>query len=123
MLKLKCNYCNKEIKCPWEEKDTKHHACYACFEKRQENMTDQELEDTQVDVPAEKMNEAMADELVEEEFPEIWDGLKEELKEKSKKDLAQEMFWRGALAMGERLMEMGEELEETEEAEEDDEKE
>jgi len=118
MLKLKCDFCNKEVNCPWEDKDAKYHSCYSCFEQRQEKMSEEDLDETQVDVPPEKMNEIFSNELVEEEFPSLWDELKEELKEKSKKELAQEMFWRGALAMGERLMEMGEEIEEAEEEEE-----
>jgi len=114
ILKLKCNFCNKEISCPFEDKDAKFHSCYPCFEQKQEKMSEEELEETQVDIPPEKMNEMVSDELVEEEFPNLWDKLKEELKEKSKKELAQEMFWRGALAMGERLMQMGEENEKEE---------
>jgi hypothetical protein len=109
MLKLKCNFCNKEINCPWEDKDARFHSCYPCFEQRQENMSEGDLDETQVDVPPEKMNELFSEELLEEEFPALWDELKEELKEKSKKELAQEMFWRGALAMGQKLIERGEE--------------
>jgi len=120
MLRLKCNFCGKEIDCPLEDKDAKQHACYECFQKLEGTMPASELDQIQVDVPSDALNEMITQDLLEEVFPSLWEDKKEELKEKSKKELAQFMFASGALAMGQRLAELGEE---EEEAEEDDEKE
>lgn len=122
MLTLKCNFCSKEISCPIEEKDASQHACFECYRKleSERKLSEEELEQIQVDVPVEEMNKMVVGDLLEEIFPSLWEDKKDDLKEFSKKELAEFMFAAGASAMGERLAELGEE---EEEAEEDDEKE
>lgn len=122
MLTLKCNFCSKEISCPVEEKDVAQHACFECYQKleQQGNLSEEELDQIQVDISAEEMNNMVVGDLLEEIFPHLWNEKKEELKDVSKKELAEFMFAAGASAMGERLAELGEEAEESEE---DDEKE
>lgn len=93
-----CSFCGEGIEGPEDMlAKSQKHMCYECFVTRQP--TAEEIEDVHVDIPAEKMPDVtashLADTMVEELFPDLWSEQKEELKEKSKKDLAEEMFGAG----------------------------
>ncbi len=112
-VKVNCNFCGKEIECPEDMlKDAEKHACFECFEDREDKfagMSEEEIGKIHVDYPMEELNsrmaEDLADELVEQEFTEIWSDLKDDFKESSKKELAEEMFWQGANMAAGTLME------------------
>ncbi|MBI2548436.1 hypothetical protein HYW21_03730 [Candidatus Woesearchaeota archaeon] len=97
-IKVNCSFCGNEIECPESmlEKANKH-MCYECFITKE--LSDEEIKDVHVDIPRDKMSEfaasEFADNIVEETFSALWSDRKEELKEMSKKDLAQEMFGAG----------------------------
>lgn len=76
------------------------HMCFECFKNPPEEMRNEDLKKVHVDMPRDKFDEmvpeAMTNSLVEEAFPEIWKERKEELKNMSKKETAEEMFGAGA---------------------------
>ncbi len=99
IVKVNCSYCGKEIECPKSMIDkVEKHACLDCFEKLPKDKNNQTK--VHVDIP---MNEAIEDIAREfaskqsrEGFPEIWGEHKDEMKEMSKKELAEKMFYEGA---------------------------
>ena len=100
-VKVNCNFCGKEIECPENmlEKSEKH-MCFECFQNPTEEIRKEGLKNVHVDMPMDKFDEAvpeaMTNSLVKEAFPEIWQERKKELKEMTKKELAEEMFGVGA---------------------------
>ncbi len=114
-VKANCSFCGKEVECPEDMLEkSKKHMCYECFVK--EEPPDEEIKDVHVAIPMDKMSEiaasGMADELVEEAFPWLWSKSKSELKELSKKDLAQELFGAGVYLGVKAFMEGMKEMEE-----------
>ena len=102
IIKVKCDWCGKDIECPEEMlKTSKKHLCYTCFQdpKSVKNFKQDELKNVHVDIPLEKLADEIADNfaamMVNEAFPKIWSDKKEDLKELSKKDLSKEMFGAG----------------------------
>ena len=119
MKNIKCDFCSKVISCPEDELNMDKHACYECFLKQEELLPDEELDQIQVDIPDEELNNIAVRNIVEETFPEIWEGRKEEWEELSKEELARMMFAEGASAMAERMLEMEDEEEGYEEDQEE----
>ena len=74
--------------------------CYDCFQNAGELAKGEDLGEVHVDIPMDKMDELipenLTNSLVEEAFPDVWKERKEELKAMSKRDLAEEMFGTGA---------------------------
>lgn len=108
IVKVNCSYCGKEIECPKNMlHEVEKHACLDCFENLPKNKNNRTK--VHVDIP---MNELMkgfdniediadkfAEKQIKEVFPEIWAKHKDEMKEMSKKELAEKMFDEG-LYMG-----------------------
>ena len=73
--------------------------CYECFQNAGELAKGEDLGEVHVDIPMDKMDELipenLTNSLVEEAFPDVWKERKEELKAMSKRDLAEEMFGTG----------------------------
>ncbi len=108
-VKVNCNFCGKEIECPKDMlQDAKKHMCYNCFQNAEELTKGENLGEVHVDIPMDKMDEiipeSMATSLVKEAFPDIWSERKDELKDLSKKDLAEEMFGAGAYIAIQQMM-------------------
>lgn len=121
-IKVNCSFCGNEIECPESMLEkSKKHMCYECFMTKEPS--DEEIKDVHVDIPTDKIPEVtasgMADKLVEEVFPELWSERKGELKEMSKKDLAEEMFGAGVYLGVKTFIEAMKEIEEDEDREED----
>ncbi len=100
-VKVNCSFCGKEIECPEDMlQKSKKHMCYDCFKNAKELVKEEELKEIHVDIPVNEMNEFVSEHLtnslVEEIFPNVWKERKKELKEMSKKDLAEGMFRIGA---------------------------
>ena len=100
-VKVNCSFCIREIECPEPMLQTsKKHMCYECFRNAGELTKGEGFEDVHVDIPMDKMDEIIPENLtnsiVEEVFPDIWKERKEEFKGMSKRDLAEEMFGAGA---------------------------
>lgn len=112
-VKVNCSFCGKEIECPEDMlEDADKHACMDCFDKGEElfkGMSEEEIGKIHVDLPLQQLNfkmaERLADQLVKEEFTEVWSELKDDFKESSKKELAEEMFWQGANMAAATMME------------------
>ena len=102
IVNVNCSYCGKEIECPKDMiNKAEKHACVDCFKnppKNKDNITK-----VHVDIPMNNALENIADEFskkqIKEVFPEIWVKHKDEMKEMSKKELAEKMFDEG-LYMG-----------------------
>ena len=97
-IKVNCNFCSNEMECTKEMLEkSKKHMCYECFIAKEPS--DEELKDVHIDIPIDKISEVaasgMADRMVEEVFSSLWVERKNELKEMSKKDLAEKMFGTG----------------------------
>ena len=97
-VKVNCDFCSKEMECPETMlKTAKKQMCFECFNNK--NYPDEELKDVHVDIPINEIQEnvcsEMADKMVNDIFPEMWQSKKEELKEMSKKNIAEEMFGAG----------------------------
>lgn len=122
-----CSFCGKRIECPPDMLETaKKHMCSMCFEDADNLLKNgEELADVHVDIPRKefdtKISNTMTSEMVEDLFPEVWQERKEELKELSKRDLAEEMFGAGAYlafrSMMESLRKTEKEMEEKNEGE------
>ncbi len=100
-VKVNCSFCGKRIECPEDMLEkSKKHMCYECFQNVGELAKGEDLREVHVDIPMDKMDELipenLTNSLVEEAFPDVWKERKEELKAMSKKDLAEEMFGTGA---------------------------
>jgi len=100
-VKVNCSFCGKEIDCPKDMlQKSKKHMCYDCFQNAGKLAKGKDLGEVHVDIPMDKMDELipenLTNSLVEEAFPDVWKERKEELKAMSKRDLAEEMFGTGA---------------------------
>ena len=100
-VKVNCDFCTKEMECPKEMLEkSKKHMCHICFEKRIEKGSGEDLKDVHVDYPADSLIEETANrmvhDMVEDVFPKMWSNEKNKLKEMTKKELAYELFERGA---------------------------
>ncbi len=101
LVKVNCSFCGKEIECPEDmlEKSEKH-MCFECFQSVNRNKLPRDLSKVHVDIPMDKLNEVIPEEMtnavVKEAFPDVWQERKKELKEISKKEIAKEMFGEGA---------------------------
>ena len=99
-VKVNCSFCGKEIECPKDMlQKSKKHMCYECFQNAGELAKGEDLGEVHVDIPMDKMEELipenLTNSLVKEVFPDVWKERKEELKAMSKRDLAEEMFGTG----------------------------
>ena len=102
-VKVNCSFCGNEIECPEDMLATANkHMCYECFITQEPS--DEAIRDVHVDIPNDKIPEVtasgMADRAVDDVFPGVWSERKDELRELSKRDLAQEMFGAGAYMGG-----------------------
>jgi len=99
-VKVNCSFCGKEIECPEDMLNAKKHACFKCFQNLEEKSSEEEIDKIHVDIPTKEMDDFIADSLVnsrmENVFPRVWSEKKSELKELSKRELAEEMFSAGA---------------------------
>jgi len=108
-VKVNCSFCSKEIECPEHMlQKSKKHMCYECFQNAGELAKGEDLGEIHVDIPIDKMDELipenMTNSLVGEAFPDVWKERKDELKAMSKKDLAEEMFGTGAYIAIQQMM-------------------
>ncbi len=103
-IKVSCSFCGAPMECPEDKIETvEKHMCFECFQKIGEKEIDN-IKDSAAkihfDIPMEQMDEFIAgkmiDGMLEEIFPKIWKDSKEDIKESSKKEVAQAMFVAGA---------------------------
>ena len=97
-VKVNCSFCGNEMECPEEMLATSNtHMCFNCFNEKK--YPDEELKNVHVDIPMNEFDDhipsEMADQMIEKVFPGLWSNKKGELKEMSKKELAEEMFGTG----------------------------
>jgi len=117
-VKVNCTFCGVEIECPKDMlQKSKKHMCYNCFQNAEELAKGEDLGEVHIDVPMDKMDELIPQNLtnamVDEVFPEIWSERKEKLKAMSKKDLAEEMFGTGAYIALQQILDMMKKVNET----------
>ena len=99
-VKVNCSFCGADMECPENMlQESEKHMCFECFQNTDEKNIPDDISKVHIDIPKEKlldtMPDAMTSSMVEEMFPDIWKERKEELKEMSKKELAEEMFGAG----------------------------
>ena len=118
IIKVKCCVCGKDIECPEEMlKTSKKHICYTCFQnpKNFKKFNDDERKNVHVDIPADELTDAVADNfasmMVDEAFPKLWSEKKGDFKELSKKNLSKEMFGVGVFMGIQAFMEYMQEVE------------
>ncbi|MFH1977957.1 MAG: hypothetical protein ABIJ92_01375 [Candidatus Aenigmatarchaeota archaeon] len=105
-VKVDCSFCGKEIECPPNMLSAEKHACYECFQELKKSPP-KDFNRIHVDIPKDKfISDALLDTMMEEEFNQLWKDIKSDLKEMSKKEVAKEMFKRGATMMFETMIEM-----------------
>ncbi len=96
-VKVNCDFCNKEMECPESMLNAKKQMCFECFNNQ--NYPNEELKNVHVDMPTNEIHDKvcseMADKMIDNVFPKMWQNKKDNLKEMSKKDLAEEMFGAG----------------------------
>lgn len=116
-VNINCSFCGKEIECPKNMLNAKKHACYECFMKivNKKIPIEEELEKIHIDMPRDKFEEAMpsimGDDLASTTFSDVWKNNKDRLKERPKKDIAEEMFALGAKMMMEEVLRLEKETE------------
>ena len=101
LVKVNCSFCGKEIECPEDMlESSEKHMCFECFQNMDRKEMPRDLSKVHVDIPMNKVDEIIPEEmtnsLIEEVFPDVWQERKKELKEMSKKEIAEEMFGEGA---------------------------
>lgn len=99
-VKVNCSYCGKEIECPKNMLDkVEKHACLDCFKNLDKKQSNNMGAKVHVDIPLDEALGSIASEFAnkqtKEVFPEIWADHKEEMKNMSKKELAEKMFDEG----------------------------
>ena len=93
ITKVNCSWCGREIECPEDMLNAEKHGCFECFKKLEEGKIKIENpEKVHFDIPSEELATKVAEIYCEKAFPEIWNQNKKELKELSKKELAETMF-------------------------------
>lgn len=98
-IKVNCSFCGKKIECPENMINAKKHACFECFKNLDKKLSNEEIENIHVDIPIDKKDEIgdmFVNSILEEVFPKLWKEKKSELKEMSKRELAEMMFAAGA---------------------------
>lgn len=104
IIKVNCSYCGKEIECPKNMlNEVEKHACLDCFKNLDKKQSNNMGAKVHVDIPLDEAIENIASEFAnkqtKEVFLEIWADHKDEMKNMSKKELAEKMFDEG-LHMG-----------------------
>lgn len=98
-VKVNCSFCSREIPCPESMIKAEKHACYDCFLKLKEKLSEKEIEKIHVAIPTEKAMQAMPEMVtgyaMEKVFPQFWKDTKEEFKEMSRKEVAEMSFLAG----------------------------
>jgi len=116
-IKVNCSFCQTEIESPPDMLGCKYHACYDCFLEKEELS---ELDEGQlhVDAPMDEIApNVLVSKLMEDGFPEVWSRAKGDIKEMSKREIAEEMFAAGAYSMVQMMMGMKKEMEQDHEEE------
>ena len=118
IVKVPCSFCGKEIECPEKMLKVDKHMCYECYKNPPAEISEKELSKIHIDIPVNKLNgmfyDAVAAQMKEITFPKLWQERKSELKEISKKELAELMFVEGAMMGAGFLFETMKEKEENE---------
>jgi len=111
IVNVNCSYCGKEIECPKNMlNEIEKHACLDCFKNLDKKQYSDKNAKVHIDIP---LNEIMsydestllnfatitADSMTNDVFPKFWNDAKNEVKDLSKKGLAEEMFHAGAVNM------------------------
>ncbi|MBI5046427.1 hypothetical protein HZC07_01720 [Candidatus Micrarchaeota archaeon] len=109
--KLPCSSCKKEITCPEHMMTAERYLCYDCFKQTKSQLSEDQLQKTYVDVPANNPEafQGFIEGMVGDAFIDIWSKEKDNLKELSKKELAQALFFEGAFFMFNFMQAMSEE--------------
>ena len=90
VMKVNCSFCGKEIECPKDMMKSKKHACFECFMELDKKPPGEkpDFERIHVDIPTDKMDEAMPkimiNSLMEEFIPQLWREEKARIKEMSR---------------------------------------
>ena len=97
---VKCSFCSKEIPCLEDEVNFERHSCIDCFISLKDELDNEELGKVHVAIPKDRIDEVMSDIFIDflmtNIFPKLWQDKKSELKEMSKKEIAEAMFAAGA---------------------------
>lgn len=103
-----CSFCGKSIPCPDNMLQSEKHMCSDCIDDKR-YLELKGGSKVHFAIPneefADRMANAMVDELLQNEFPEIWKNAKDDIKEMSKKQISEEMFSHGAYVAARTLME------------------
>lgn len=97
-LKIACDFCKKDIECPPNMLNTQKHACYECFLKVEDELSEEEIKSMHVDFKNEEFDEFVEKKAIEvagKAFDIIWKEMRDEIRDMSKKDIAQNMFAAG----------------------------
>lgn len=100
IVKVNCSYCGKEIECPKNMlNEVEKHACLDCFKSFDKKQSNNKNAKVHIDIPLDEAIENIASEFAnkqtKEVFSKIWADHKDEMKEMSKKELAEKMFDEG----------------------------
>ena len=118
-VNVKCSFCGKEVPCPKDMTNAEKHACFECFLKLQEELPEEEIKKVHVAIPKDKavqfFNTALIKQIMEETFPEFWKDKKNELKEMSRREVAEHCFMIGAESMFAAMNDAMEEMEKEDE--------
>ncbi len=109
LIKVNCSFCGNEIECPEDMMDSERHACFKCFQKlKRKDFNGVDFSKVHVDIPKDKLDKVMPDimmrSLMENVFPMIWKECKVDIKEMSKREIAESMFAAGASAILDTMM-------------------
>lgn len=103
------------MECPEDMMNVDRHVCFDCYMESEDKISEQDIikGKIHVDIPMDKMDDIMPDimvsHMVEEIFPRVWKEKKSEMREMSKRQVAEYMFAVGAGMMIESIIQMAKE--------------
>ncbi|MBI5222850.1 hypothetical protein HY990_00345 [Candidatus Micrarchaeota archaeon] len=100
-VKVKCSFCSAEMESPKGMAQMEKHSCYDCYVKMTKETHPDQLEKMHVVLPLDKPEvfSNYVGSMVLSAFDELWSGEKQKLKERSKQELARDMFVEGSRFM------------------------
>ena len=115
-IMISCSFCGKDVPCTKDFEKADKHACFDCFKNLQDKLPEEELGKVHVAIPKEEakrmLPEIIINQLMAETFPSYWSDKKSELKDLSKRDIAEKAFMTGAISVFAAIEGVGKDLEE-----------
>jgi len=121
---VKCFYCEKEMDCPESMLNAKKHICFECFNKHEDELSEESPGEVHVDIPKDISEFGkMIDKAIEDGFADFYEQTKSDSKHSTKKEAMEQSFFAGAAFMSALMKHFDSKMMEEEEEGQEDEQE